>query len=53
VQSVTDVVPSNTGREDAMTTPDELARICDLAVTAHWRGEDAAAEAIVAWLEAH
>jgi hypothetical protein len=36
-----------------MTTPRELARDCDLAMAARWRGEDAAAEAFTAWLEGH
>jgi hypothetical protein len=36
-----------------MTTARELARACDLAMAARWRGEDAAAEAFTVWLEAY
>jgi hypothetical protein len=35
-----------------MTTAHELAGLYDLAMAARWRGEDAAAEVLVAWLEA-
>jgi hypothetical protein len=36
-----------------MTTPQELARVCDLAIAARWRGEDEAADLFTDWLEAY
>jgi hypothetical protein len=36
-----------------MSSPRELARACDLALAARWRGEDAAAGVFEEWLEAH
>lgn len=36
-----------------MTTAQELARACELAMAARWRGDDAAADLFAVWLEAH